>query len=69
MVAEFLLEETEVITQTDTVAVEVQRSDGIQETRGETSKSAVSEGRFRFKLLNFLEILAVGLQELQRLLI
>ena len=61
MVAEFLLEETEVITQTDTVAVEVQRSDGIQETCGETSKSAVSEGRFRFKLLNFLEILAVGL--------
>ena len=69
MILEYLLEQTEVVVQTDTVSGKSQSSDGIQETCCQSSESTVTKRRFRLCLFDVCQILAVFLQDIAQLLI
>ena len=69
VILEYLLEQTEVVVQTDTVSGKSQSSDGIQETCCQSSKSTVTKRRLRLCLFNVCDILTVFLKDLTQFLI
>ena len=68
MIHKLLAEQSQVIVQSDTAAVQIQRRDGIQEAGSQTAKSAISERRLLLDLLDGRDVLDVLLQKLSRLI-
>ena len=68
MILEYLLEQTKVVVQADTVSGKSESSDGIQEAGCQSSQTAVAERGFRLCLFDVCQILAVSLQDVAQLL-
>ena len=69
MILKLLFEESQMVVQADTVSGKPQGCDRIKETCGQTSESAVSEGRLRLDLFDLTDIFAVLLEHLLHFLI
>ena len=64
MIVQYLMKQAIVIVQSDSLARQSERCNGIQEARCQSAKSAVSKRRLRLRLLNLRKISSVLCQNL-----